>query len=118
MFTSMCILTSLVAQSLGLVIGCACDIQSAVYLGPITTIPILLFSGNFTYLCVKLIVTNLNSNNDPLCQLTVPAGSDFRFILKFWEDGQTDNRCKFSDHYYMWSASWIKKKEEEEEMHF
>lgn len=45
MFTGMCILTSLVAQSLGLVIGCACDVQSAVYLGPITTIPILLFSG-------------------------------------------------------------------------
>ena len=45
MFTSMCILTSLVAQSVGLVIGCACDIQTAVYMGPITTIPILLFSG-------------------------------------------------------------------------
>ena len=46
-FVLMCILTSLVAQSLGLVIGCACDVQSAVYLGPISTIPILLFSGNY-----------------------------------------------------------------------
>lgn len=45
MFALMCILTSLVAQSCGLVIGCACDINTAVYLGPITTIPILLFSG-------------------------------------------------------------------------
>ncbi len=45
MFILMCILTSLVAQSMGLVIGCAFDIQSAVYLGPISTIPILLFSG-------------------------------------------------------------------------
>jgi len=34
----------------GLVIGCACDIQTAVYMGPITTIPILLFSGFFVTL--------------------------------------------------------------------
>ena len=45
MFTLMAVLTSLVAQSVGLVIGCASDAQNAVYLGPITTIPILLFSG-------------------------------------------------------------------------
>ena len=42
----MCILTSLVAQSVGLVIGCAVDAQAAVYLGPISTIPTLLFSGD------------------------------------------------------------------------
>ena len=45
MFALMCICTSIVAQSLGLVIGAACDVATAVYLGPITTIPILLFSG-------------------------------------------------------------------------
>ena len=58
--------------------------------------------------------------NDPLGQPTVPAVSDFRLILKFWDglmDGRTDGRtygltdtlCENSDHYRpgMWSASWI-----------
>ena len=45
MVALMCILTSLVAQSCGLVIGCACNLNTAVYLGPIITIPIVLFSG-------------------------------------------------------------------------
>ena len=52
--------------------------------------------------------------NDPLGQPTVPAVNDFRSILKFCHgrtDGQTDNLCENSDHYWprLWSASWIKK---------
>ena len=48
--------------------------------------------------------------NDPLGQPTVPAGSDCRLILKFW-DGRT--LCVkiviTTGRSELWSASWIKK---------
>ncbi|XP_053697569.1 ATP-binding cassette sub-family G member 1-like [Sabethes cyaneus] len=47
MFVVICILTSLVAQSLGLLIGAGMSVETGVFLGPVSTIPIILFSGFF-----------------------------------------------------------------------
>ena len=52
--------------------------------------------------------------NDPLGQPTVPAGSDCRLILKFWNgrtDGWSDTLCEKKNYRLeLWSASWIKKR--------
>ncbi|KAK6640358.1 hypothetical protein RUM44_012051 [Polyplax serrata] len=47
MVLCVCILTSLVSQSIGLLIGAAMNVQNGVYLGPVCTVPFILFSGFF-----------------------------------------------------------------------
>lgn len=47
MFVTICVLTSLVSQSLGLLIGAGLSVESGVFLGPVSSIPTVLFSGFF-----------------------------------------------------------------------
>ncbi|XP_049277117.1 ATP-binding cassette sub-family G member 4-like isoform X1 [Anopheles funestus] len=47
MFLGSCLLISFVAQSVGLVVGAAMNVQNGVFLAPVMSVPFLLFSGFF-----------------------------------------------------------------------
>lgn len=47
MYLTICILTALVSQSIGLVIGSAMSVETGVFIGPVSSVPIVLFSGFF-----------------------------------------------------------------------
>lgn len=47
MFIVACLLISFVAQSVGLVVGAAMNVQNGVFLAPVMSVPFLLFSGFF-----------------------------------------------------------------------
>ncbi|XP_025986553.1 ATP-binding cassette sub-family G member 1 isoform X2 [Solenopsis invicta] len=47
MFMVTCLLISFVAQSVGLVVGAAMNVQNGVFLAPVMSVPFLLFSGFF-----------------------------------------------------------------------
>ncbi|XP_076174538.1 ATP-binding cassette sub-family G member 4 [Ptiloglossa arizonensis] len=47
MFLGTCLLISFVAQSVGLVVGAAMNVQNGVFLAPVMSVPFLLFSGFF-----------------------------------------------------------------------
>ncbi|KAF5302196.1 hypothetical protein FQA39_LY10235 [Lamprigera yunnana] len=47
MFLAACLLVAFVAQSVGLVVGAAMNVQNGVFLAPVMSVPFLLFSGFF-----------------------------------------------------------------------
>ncbi|XP_012271226.1 ATP-binding cassette sub-family G member 4 [Orussus abietinus] len=47
MYLNICVLTALVSQSIGLVIGAAMSVETGVFVGPVCSVPIVLFSGFF-----------------------------------------------------------------------
>ncbi|XP_011704186.1 PREDICTED: ATP-binding cassette sub-family G member 4 isoform X1 [Wasmannia auropunctata] len=47
MFVGTCLLISFVAQSVGLMVGAAMNVQNGVFLAPVMSVPFLLFSGFF-----------------------------------------------------------------------
>lgn len=47
MFVGICLLIAFVAQSVGLVVGAAMNVQNGVFLAPVMSVPFLLFSGFF-----------------------------------------------------------------------
>lgn len=47
LFMGTCLLISFVAQSVGLVVGAAMNVQNGVFLAPVMSVPFLLFSGFF-----------------------------------------------------------------------
>lgn len=46
-FLATCLMISFVAQSVGLVVGAAMNVQNGVFLAPVMSVPFLLFSGFF-----------------------------------------------------------------------
>ncbi|XP_018336697.1 ATP-binding cassette sub-family G member 4 isoform X2 [Agrilus planipennis] len=71
MFILVSVLTALVAQSLGLLVGAAFDIESGVFLGPISTIPMVLLSGFF-----------VNLNDIPFYLKWLPYASYVRYSFE------------------------------------
>ncbi|KAI5710675.1 hypothetical protein M8J75_010631 [Diaphorina citri] len=59
MFLAACLLISFVAQSVGLVVGAAMNVQNGVFLAPVMSVPFLLFSGFFAYCHFKDPTTTL-----------------------------------------------------------
>nr|CAD7438921.1 unnamed protein product [Timema bartmani] len=59
MFLGACLLIAFVAQSVGLVVGAAMNVQNGVFLAPVMSVPFLLFSGFFAYCHFKKPITTL-----------------------------------------------------------
>lgn len=95
------VLTALVSQSLGLLVGAAFNIEGGVFVGPISSIPMVLLSGFF-----------VNLNDLPFYIKWLPYGSYIRysfegFLISIYGLNRPNLECNEIFCYYKYPKKFL-----------